>query len=289
MLRRRTLLLLLLWRRQEARKRKKRVWVRKIFQDRKQKGEFHLLLRELKLYDHEYFFKYFRMSPTQYEHFLSLIAAPSITKSSLRRWETIGPSKRLAVTLRYLFTGDAQVIIGTSFRISPTSVGRIVHETCIAIWNVLLANNYIPSPKTEVEWKCIATEFERKWNFHHCIGAIDGKHIVMQAPARSGSLFFNYEKTHSIVLMVVCNANYEFIAVDIGDTGSFPLKENIMKPYSREVLNIKERIFNYRLSRGRRIIENTFGILAARFRIFRRPIIAREEVVINITSCSCLT
>ena len=128
--------------------------------------------------------------------------------------------------------------------------------------------------------------------------------------------------------MAVCNANYEFIAVDIGDTGrnsdggvfassdfgiamqqnipepeerlgtgfrfpyvligdeAFPLKENMMKPYPREVLNIKERIFNYRLSRGRRIIENTFGILAARFRIFRRPIIAREEVVINITKAA---
>ena len=55
------------------------------------------------------------------------------------------------------------------------------------------------------------------------------------------------------------------------------------------MLDIKERIFNYRLiiiSCARRIIENTFGILAARFRIFRKPIIAREEVVINITKAA---
>lgn len=65
----------------------------------------------------------------------------------------------------------------------------------------------------------VVLEFERKWNFQHCIGAVDGKHIVMQAPARSGSFFFNYKKTHSIVLMAVCNANYEFTVVDIGDTG----------------------------------------------------------------------
>ena len=60
---------------------------------------------------------------------------------------------------------------------------------------------------------------KKKWNFGNSIGAIDGKHIVMQASAKSGSQFFNYKKSHSIVLMVVVNANYEFIFVDIGDAG----------------------------------------------------------------------
>ena len=59
-----------------------------------------------------------------------------------------------------------------------------------------------------------------------------------------------------------------------------------MKPYPRHVLTLKERIFNYRLSRARRIIENSFGILAARCRIFRKPIIAKEEVVINVTKAA---
>jgi hypothetical protein len=57
------------------------------------------------------------------------------------------------------------------------------------------------------------------WNHPNCIGAVDGKHIVMNQPSQSGSHFHNYKGTFSIVLMAVADAEYKFIFVDVGTNG----------------------------------------------------------------------
>ena len=54
----------------------------------------------------------------------------------------------------------------------------------------------------------------------NCLGALDGKHISIRSPAKSGSLYFNYKGSFSLVLMTLVDADYKFIYVDIGEYGS---------------------------------------------------------------------
>lgn len=173
-------------------------------------------------------------------------------------------------------------------------------------------------PDNSLDWKNISDDFSNLWNFSHCVGAIDGKHVLLQAPFNSGAEYFNYKSTYSIVLFAMVDANYNILFADAGCQGrisnggvfknnklhdmiennilqlptpvplqgrnkqlpyfilgdsAFALSENVMKPYPghAHAKGSKERIFNYRLSRARRVVENVFGIMSAVFRVLRKP------------------
>ena len=95
---------------------------------------------------------------------------------------------------------------------------KIIYETCDALWDCLY-NDFVKFPSTDAEWKSIANEFEQFWNYPHCVGAIDGKHIAIKAPKNAGSDYFNYKGFHSLVLLAVIDARYKFVMTDIGAYG----------------------------------------------------------------------
>lgn len=186
-------------------------------------------------------------------------------------------------------------------------------------------------PSSAQEWLDIERGFRTK--FPHCVGAIDGKHIVLQCPVGSASEYYNYKNTFSIVLMALVDSNYRFIFADIGSQGrisdggvfrnsllwqkvssnnlnlptpsplpgsdkhlpyvfiadgAFALDTHIMKPYPGNHTTVSQkRIFNQRLSSARVVVENVFGILSSKFRIFRKPILLDPNKA-SVVTMSCI-
>ena len=190
-------------------------------------------------------------------------------------------------------------------------------------------------PQTPHDWKIIAENFREKLSFPNCVGAIDGKHVTIKAPGNSGSLFYNYKGTFSLVLLAIADANLKFIYIDVGAYGknsdggifanstlgkavfenklnlpaecilpeaqelgsmpyvfvgdeAFPLLPNLMRPYPGRCASEQEQFFNYRLSRARRIVENAFGVLAARWRVFNTRIAVQPDTSKLIVMACCV-
>lgn len=109
--------------------------------------------------------------------------------------------------------------IALSYRMGQRTVSKIVYDVCGAIWKNLQPI-YLPEPTTAM-WENIASDFERKWQFYNCLGAIDGKHITLRKPLLSGSSFFNYKLHCSVVLLATVDAHYRFTSIDAGSMGRF--------------------------------------------------------------------
>ena len=88
---------------------------------------------------------------------------------------SISSAERLLLTLRYLATGDINFF---NFRVRRSTVCNIVYETCCVVWKVLHME-YVQFPSIQHKIG-ISQQFWRKWNFPNCLGAIDGKHILMR-------------------------------------------------------------------------------------------------------------
>ncbi|KAL2085802.1 hypothetical protein ACEWY4_019122 [Coilia grayii] len=192
----------------------RRVWVHEVIQRREQFGAFYTLVNELR-FDDSQFTAYFRLNKVQFEKLLEIVA-PSIIKQHTNYRKAISPDERLCICLRYLATGDSFRSVAFSYRVGVSTVAGVVKQVCEAIWDCL-QDTYMPVPDA-AEWRRIAADFNNL-AFPNCLGAMDGKHVVIEAPPRSGSLYYNYKGTFSIVLLAVVDAKYRFRLVDVGAYG----------------------------------------------------------------------
>ncbi|XP_069972372.1 putative nuclease HARBI1 [Penaeus vannamei] len=257
-------------------------------------------LLELRLEDHQGYHDFTRMTRNCFCELL--LVMPLICKSDTNMRKAVTPEERLAVTLRYLAQALYQVL-------EPI---------------------YLKIPSTSEEWQKVAHKFFTRWNFPNCLGAIDGKRVLIAKPAKSGSEYYDYKGQNSMIMLAMVDADYRFIFIHAGsfgrasdagvwdkrplreamDTGflnvprpaplpftnircpymivgddAFPLKLYLMKPYPGKDLSVEQGVFNYRLC-ARRVSENAFGILSAKFRGFKQPICTTPKNVEDVILCT---
>lgn len=82
-----------------------------------------------------------------------------------------------------------------------------------------LKATYLKLPNTGDEWRQIASDFYSAWNFSMCLGALDGKRVLIAKPRNSGSEYYGYKGHFSMIMLALGDANYKFLYVDVGACG----------------------------------------------------------------------
>ncbi|XP_058794103.1 uncharacterized protein LOC131665891 [Phymastichus coffea] len=211
----------------------------------------------------------------------------------------------------------AKLVNSPSFQCTGKGKAPVYSEKCLAIgiWVLATPDSYRSIARrfavTKSTVKCclervingLLNEFEvlggEEGGLQKVIGALDGCHIKIRAPARGDkSVYFNRKKDYSIVLQGLCDADCFFTNVDVRWPGSvhdarafttsdlyplcedicrngyyfigdsaYPLKSYLMRPYRRtHRLSLRQKLYNKILSKTRQVIERAFGFLKTKFR-----------------------
>ncbi|XP_075162741.1 uncharacterized protein LOC142235371 [Haematobia irritans] len=262
----------------------KRIWIQGWLKKRSPSNV--RLVRELSLTAPQDYKNYLRMDTHVFEELLDMIS-PLIQKQDTHLRDAKTPNERLIATLRFLATGQTFSDLKFEVYMGTSTLSGIIIETCLAIIKSL--RNYIRLPRCEDDWKEVAVDFENLWNFPHCIGAMDGKHIKIRKPNNSGSYYFNYKKNFSIVLLALVNANCEFLMVEVGANGRVSdggvyANSKIRSMYESGQLNLpnSERINNFNIELPYVFVtDNAFPLGKHFMKPYCTPSLSIEQIYFN--------
>ena len=144
---------------------------------------------------------------------------PHLRKSETNFRKPLEVGLKLAVTLRHLSTGECYTSLQYHWRVGRTIICKFIPKVCRAMLHEFKKEFLICPTETEA-WKSIEEKFRNRWNVPHAVGALDGKHIAIKKLWRSGSGYFNYKGYFSLVLLALMDAEYKFLWVNVGASGS---------------------------------------------------------------------
>ncbi|KAM4026827.1 uncharacterized protein ACNLHF_022691 [Anomaloglossus baeobatrachus] len=307
-------------------KRRRRMWTREWLRKRSQFSHMRLV-RELQENNPHDFRNYLRMSEESFKLILESVK-PYIQRQNTRMRAAVPAEERLAVTLRFLATGRSLQDLHFSAAISRPLLSTIIPETCNAIVRSLRSYMQFPKTKEEWKkiasdfdhlWQfpnCGGALDEKhvritqpgnsgSYFFNYkgyfsviMMALVDANYEFITVEVgmngrvsdggviehtRFGQRLDNCELNLPPNSETRDNLNFVFVSDE-----AFPLHANLVKPFPQKSFTVERRIFNYRLSRARRVVENAFGIMANRFRVFHTPMNMKLESIDYVVLACCV-
>ncbi|XP_072269272.1 putative nuclease HARBI1 [Pyxicephalus adspersus] len=239
----------------------------------------------------------FRLSRQVIHHLCSLLEEKIAPK--IKRSQAVPGMTRLLATLYILGRGSFQTSSALICGLSQPKVSRVFTKVINAIVDLLPL--YVHFPQTAQEWRKVKVDFFRRAGFPNVLLTIDCTHVAIQAPKLQEISFRNRKRYHSLNVQIVFDANRKIMSARTGFPGSchdaYILRQTALyrkfisgempegwliadKGYGqlpwlmtpvRHPRSEAEHNCNKALQKSRGNVEQTIGLLKARFLCLARP------------------
>ena len=141
------------------------MWVRPWLLQREERGAYHNIMADLYATDIPGFTNYMRMTPEFFEMIKTRLE-PHLARQATNYRAPISVGEKLALTIRYLATGESYTSLSCQFRVGRSTISKFLPEVCRAIQDEF-TREYLKCPTTPDEWKELEREFRIRWNVPH--------------------------------------------------------------------------------------------------------------------------
>ncbi|KAL0926442.1 hypothetical protein M5K25_002676 [Dendrobium thyrsiflorum] len=176
--------------------------------------------------DEDEAFKYFfRVSKTTFEYICSIVRQDLVSRppSGLINIEgrLLSVEKQVAIAMRRLASGEAQVSVGGAFGVGQSTVSQVTWRFIESMEE--RARHHLQWPEPE-RMEQIKSKFETIFGLPNCCGAIDATHIIMTLPAvESSHDWCDQESNYSMFLQVIVDQEMRFLDIVTGWPGSMTM------------------------------------------------------------------
>ncbi|KAB0804564.1 hypothetical protein PPYR_01534 [Photinus pyralis] len=231
----------------------------------------------------------------------------------------ISSEKAMLMTLWYLGNTESFRQVSDRFDVSLSSAHRVIERVLNCILS--LRTEYIKWP-TQEETEVISKAFATKFGSQNVIGAIDGCHVRIRRPKNDQDSYINRKGYFSLLIQGTVNSFRQFIDVYCGEPGSlhdarllrrsslyskaennvnffgnkyllgdsaYPSLSWLVPPFKDNgALSNNQKVFNFKHSSTRIIVEHVFRLLKGRFRRLQHLENLNINICVKIMMACCV-
>ncbi|KAH8302786.1 hypothetical protein KR044_010746, partial [Drosophila immigrans] len=189
---------------------------------RKNQSEFlskENLLSELQSRKDEcYHLNYFlAITESQFRYLVQKLEPIISQYAPQRKKKSFSAEERLAITLKYLATGEVHSCRNYCFRASKFVINEMIANICLGFYEHL-KDQYVTLPKTDEQWRNAATDMERNHQLPQCVGNLFMRSIQLQnnVSNSSSSSSNSDDRKRAIIFTAIVDAdnNFQYVKVE---------------------------------------------------------------------------
>ncbi|XP_005181795.1 uncharacterized protein LOC101888354 [Musca domestica] len=183
-----------------------------------------LLFRSNEVYHINHFFS---ITEKQFRHLVNILEPLVMVLEPHRRKKPFSAEERIAITLKYLATGEVNSCRNYCFRASKPVIIKMIADICEKIYE-LLKDEYVSLPKTDEEWINVIGGMQKSQQISNCLGHLIMRQVVFHAanhqPAKPRAILWDDGEDKScsrqppLILTAIVDGNYNFLHLDVEKT-----------------------------------------------------------------------